>query len=189
MQAFVHSGRRPLFAAWRSAAERVGPGKPMWRSTWLCTWRLGVRASASPHLATHKVLLFYADFHLFNAHLFLGERLSPCLDRFLDDPSCLPEFIAGTRFGIDLISFGRDERRVNAIETSINEQILEEFRKLERPVLLDHRRHGGRAHRRHPEAGPVRRPRSARRQPGRHLDRRRLQAPQVPLAGEEAATR
>jgi len=94
--------------------------------------RLGTRGARVPGLSTNRVLVFDADYHLSNAHLFLGEKLSPCLDRFLDEPSSLPNFISSTRFGVDLISFGGDERRVNTLENRINARILEELRKLER---------------------------------------------------------
>lgn len=79
----------------------------------------------------NRMLLFDADYHLSNAHLLLGEKLSPCLDRFLEDPSSLPNYIMPTQYGIDLISFGGDEKNVNNIETKVNDEILNELNILE----------------------------------------------------------
>ncbi len=82
-------------------------------------------------ISNSRVLLFDADFHLSNAHLMFGEKLSPCLDRFLDDPSSLPHYIVTTQYGVDLISFGGDEKRVNTIEEVTNSEILNALNKLE----------------------------------------------------------
>lgn len=82
-------------------------------------------------ISNSRVLLFDADYHLSNAHLMLGEKLSPCLDRFLDNPSSLPNYIVTSQYGVDLISFGGDEKRVNNVEEVANSEILNELNKLE----------------------------------------------------------
>ncbi len=92
--------------------------------------KLGGNPSASA-FSNNKVLLFDADYHLSNAHLMLGEKLSPCLDRFLEDPSSLPNYIVSSPYGVDLISFGGDEKKVNDIQEISNEAILNELNKLE----------------------------------------------------------
>ncbi len=92
--------------------------------------KLGVNSTASA-FSNNKVLLFDADYHLSNAHLMLGEKLSPCLDRFLEDPSSLPNYIVSSQYGVDLISFGGDEKKVNDIQEISNEAILNELNKLE----------------------------------------------------------
>ncbi|MCX7677731.1 MAG: AAA family ATPase [Spirochaetes bacterium] len=91
--------------------------------------RIGMNSAST--FSANKVLLFDADYHLSNAHLMLGEKLSPCLDRFLEDPSSLPHYIVHTQYGVDLISFGGDEKRINEIEVTANEKILSELNKLE----------------------------------------------------------
>lgn len=99
----------------------------------LAVWmakKLGPNASRNAFSA-NKVLLFDADYHLSNAHLMLGEKLSPCLDRFLEDPSSLPHYISHTQYGVDLISFGGDEKKINEIEINANDKILNELNKLE----------------------------------------------------------
>jgi flagellar biosynthesis protein FlhG len=79
----------------------------------------------------NRVLLFDADFHLSNDHLFLGVKLSPCLDRFLKNPESLPEYIVSTEYGVDLISFGGDEHKINFIENNVSMDILKELNRLE----------------------------------------------------------
>jgi flagellar biosynthesis protein FlhG len=79
----------------------------------------------------NRVLLFDADFHLSNDHLFLGVKLAPCLDRFLKNPESLSEYIVSTDYGVDLISFGGDEHRVNFIESKDNLDILSHLNRLE----------------------------------------------------------
>jgi flagellar biosynthesis protein FlhG len=93
--------------------------------------RLLEKSKAGSSRIGNRVLLFDADYHLSNAHLFLGVRLAPCLDRFLKDPRSLPEYIISTEYGVDLISFGGDENFVNQIEISANSEMLEELKKLE----------------------------------------------------------
>ena len=93
--------------------------------------RLSGKSRSASMLSNNRVLLFDADFHLSNAHIFLGQRVSPILDRFLNSPGSLPEYIINTEYGIDLISFGGDERKVNTIKDIMNEEVLEELRKLE----------------------------------------------------------
>ena len=93
--------------------------------------RLAGKTARKVPKAGSRVLLFDADYHLSNAHLFLGVRLAPCLDRFLKDPASLPEYIMTTEYGVDLISFGGDENFVNQIEISADSAILDELKKLE----------------------------------------------------------
>ncbi len=123
----------------KSKVLTVSGGKGGTGKTFLSTnmaVAMAVRLSAeSPvirsHVSNNRVLLFDADFHLSNAHLFLGARVAPCLDRFLKNPESLPEYIISTEYGVDLISFGGDERKVNYIEDNINTAILKELKKLE----------------------------------------------------------
>ncbi|OHD70893.1 MAG: hypothetical protein A2W19_08125 [Spirochaetes bacterium RBG_16_49_21] len=93
--------------------------------------RLSAKSKRGSLKAGNRVLLFDADYHLSNAHLFLGVKLAPCLDRFLKDPHSLPEYITSSDYGVDLISFGGDEKFINPIDISINSEVLDELRKLE----------------------------------------------------------
>lgn len=93
--------------------------------------KLGVNPLPSG-FSNNKILLFDADYHLSNAHMMFGEKLSPCLDRFLEDPTLLPHYISSTQYGVDLISFGGDEKKVNVIDAFSNSAILNELNKLEK---------------------------------------------------------
>ncbi len=81
--------------------------------------------------SNNRILLFDADYHLPNAHIFIGQRITPCLDRILKKPESLSEYIVNTNYGIDLLSFGGDEKRINDIGDNINSGILDELTKLE----------------------------------------------------------
>lgn len=93
--------------------------------------KLSSRGFFGSRTSNNRVLLFDADYHLSNAHIMLGEKLSPCLDRFLEDPSSLPGYIVSSQYGVDLISFGGDEKKVNNVEEAANAEILNELNKLE----------------------------------------------------------
>lgn len=98
--------------------------------------QMAMRLSDNPgksrsQFSNNRVLLFDADFHLSNAHLLLGVKMTPSLDRYLKKPDALPEYIISTEYGVDLLTFGGDERKVNFIEDSINNTILAELKKLE----------------------------------------------------------
>lgn len=82
-------------------------------------------------VSNNRVLLFDADYHLSNDHLFLGLKQPAYLDKIARNTRNLPEFITATDFGIDLISFGGDDKRINSSEVKFNERVLQELVKIE----------------------------------------------------------
>jgi flagellar biosynthesis protein FlhG len=78
-----------------------------------------------------RVLLFDADYHLSNSHLFLGIKQLSYLDTIVKKPGRIAEFITPTDYGIDLISFGGDDRKINDNELKFNDKILAELEQLE----------------------------------------------------------
>lgn len=82
-------------------------------------------------MSNSRVLLFDADYHLSNTHLFLGIKQPAYLDKIVIKPQDILNYVTATDYGVDLISFGGDERRVNNTELKFNDRILSELNKLE----------------------------------------------------------
>lgn len=93
--------------------------------------QLPVREINEKTMSNSRVLLFDADYHLSNAHLFLGLKQLPYLDKIVNKPQDIMNFVVTTDYGIDLISFGGDEKRINNAELKFNDKILDELSKLE----------------------------------------------------------
>ena len=90
-----------------------------------------VGALGSATLSNNRVLLFDADYHLSNSHLFLGVRQPAYLDSIVRNPKDILSYVVSTEYGVDLISFGGDDRRINDSELRFNDRILAELNKLE----------------------------------------------------------
>ena len=92
---------------------------------------LSKTADVEKELSSNRVLLFDADFHLSNTHYFFGQKQPPRLDLLTKNPELIPDHIKNMGNGIDLISFGGDEKNINDIKDTINSGFLDELVKLE----------------------------------------------------------
>lgn len=93
--------------------------------------QLPVREMNSKTISNSRVLLFDADYHLANSHLLLGIRQPSYLDKIVNNPKDIMEYLVTTDYGVDLINFGGDDKRVNSTEIKFNDAILKELNRLE----------------------------------------------------------
>jgi flagellar biosynthesis protein FlhG len=93
--------------------------------------QLPVKQVNEKTMSNSRVLLFDADFHLSNANLFLGIKQPSYLDKIMSKPQDIMSYIMTTEYGIDLISFGGDDKRINNTDLKFNSSILKELNKLE----------------------------------------------------------
>jgi len=82
-------------------------------------------------ISGNRVLLIDADYHLGNTHLLLGVKQHNYLDKIIDRELDIKEFISETDFGIDLLSFGGDDKKVSDADGKFNDAVLVELKMLE----------------------------------------------------------
>ncbi|GEM_PF-2229035 len=92
---------------------------------------LPVREIKNDVLSGNRVLLIDADYHLGNTHLLLGIKQHNYLDKVIDRELDIKEFISHTDFGVDLLSFGGDDKKISDADGKFNDAVLGELKKLE----------------------------------------------------------